>query len=176
MQKCKKILAPVDLAEFSLGIVPLVKIAVEKLQAELHFLHVVPPLREYTGAQVPNIQITHTFQTEALQEAHKELMNLVQQHFPECPSPTVKVVEGHPADEILRYVASEGIDMIIMSTHGRKGIDRLIFGSVAEQVLKSSTVPILAFKPSRTPKTKKLFDLSFSGDEELEAELEQYKS
>ena len=39
--------------------------------------------------------------------------------------------------------------MIIMGTHGRKGIDRIIFGSVAEKVVKNSTIPVLTIRPSK---------------------------
>ncbi len=50
---------------------------------------------------------------------------------------------GHPADAILDYSQSNDIDLIIMSTHGRSGVSKWLIGSVAEKVLKSSSVPVL---------------------------------
>jgi nucleotide-binding universal stress UspA family protein len=57
------------------------------------------------------------------------------------------VVLGDAAEEILNYAKTEGIDLIIMGTHGRKGIERIIFGSVAERVVKKSPIPVLTVNP-----------------------------
>ena len=42
---------------------------------------------------------------------------------------------------------SEGVDLVIMGTHGRKGLERIIFGSVAERVVKNSPIPVLTVNP-----------------------------
>jgi nucleotide-binding universal stress UspA family protein len=55
----------------------------------------------------------------------------------------VKTVEGHATEAILGFVIANGISMIVMSTHGRGGIERLVLGSVADAVLRRSTVPVL---------------------------------
>jgi nucleotide-binding universal stress UspA family protein len=52
------------------------------------------------------------------------------------------VVEGKPSREIVRYAENEGCDLIVMGTHGRGGIDRLLLGSVAESVIRASSVPV----------------------------------
>lgn len=56
-------------------------------------------------------------------------------------------VEGRPADEILSYAEKNDIDLIIMSTHGRSGLSRFFFGSVAEKVSRHSPVPVLLLSP-----------------------------
>ena len=53
-----------------------------------------------------------------------------------------KLAAGRPADEILRHVQDEGIDLILMATHGRSGIKRWAMGSVADKVLRASKVPV----------------------------------
>lgn len=53
---------------------------------------------------------------------------------------------GSPSREIVRYAENEGCDLIVMGTHGRGGIDRLLLGSVAERVVRSSTVPVLTVR------------------------------
>ena len=58
-----------------------------------------------------------------------------------------RVLVGYASDEILKKAREEECDMIVMGTHGRRGIDRLIFGSVAEKVVKNSTVPVLTIRP-----------------------------
>jgi nucleotide-binding universal stress UspA family protein len=58
------------------------------------------------------------------------------------------VVWGRPADEILKYIKENKIDLVIMSTHGRSGIPRWAFGSVADKVIRYSTAPILIVPPN----------------------------
>ncbi len=62
-----------------------------------------------------------------------------------------EVVSGDPAEEIMRYAETEGVDLIVMGTHGRKGLERIIFGSVAEQVVKNAPVPVLVVNPYKLP-------------------------
>ncbi|WP_123620790.1 universal stress protein [Halorubrum sp. CSM-61] len=56
------------------------------------------------------------------------------------------VVEGSPSKEIIRYAEGNGCDLIVMGTHGRGGIDRLLLGSVAEKVVRGSKVPVLTVR------------------------------
>jgi nucleotide-binding universal stress UspA family protein len=56
------------------------------------------------------------------------------------------LVDGSPAREIVRYAEDEGCDLVIMGTHGRGGIDRLLLGSVTERVVRSSNVPVLTIR------------------------------
>ena len=56
------------------------------------------------------------------------------------------VRHGKPAAEILEYADEEGVDAIVMGTHGRTGADRLVIGSVAEQVVRRSPVPVTTIR------------------------------
>ncbi|MFB6354387.1 MAG: universal stress protein [Halobacteriales archaeon] len=56
------------------------------------------------------------------------------------------VLEGSPSREIVRYAEDQGCDLIVMGTHGRGGIDRLLLGSVAERVVRASEVPVLTVR------------------------------
>lgn len=58
---------------------------------------------------------------------------------------------GDPANEIERYIAEEGIDLVAMTTHGRTGLDRLVFGSVAEHVLHHSEAPVMLYRSTSKP-------------------------
>ena len=57
-----------------------------------------------------------------------------------------EIAEGNPHEEILAYVSEHGIDMVIMGTHGRTGIDRVVIGSVTERVVRRSPVPVLTVR------------------------------
>ena len=54
--------------------------------------------------------------------------------------------EGDPATEILRVAQETSADLIVMGTHGRTGLERLLMGSVAEEVLRKATCPVLTIK------------------------------
>jgi len=58
----------------------------------------------------------------------------------------VRLASGHPAEEILRQAAIGEFDLIAMATHGRSGMDRVLMGSVAEEVVRSSPIPTLLCK------------------------------
>ncbi len=60
------------------------------------------------------------------------------------------VVEGGPSREIVEYAREHDCDLIVMGTHGRGGIDRLLLGSVAERVVRSSTVPVVTVPVTAT--------------------------
>ena len=53
-----------------------------------------------------------------------------------------------PADAILRVSAEEQADLIVMATHGRSGMRRLILGSVAEEIMRHATLPVVLVRPS----------------------------
>lgn len=56
------------------------------------------------------------------------------------------LIEGTPSKEVVRYATEQGCDLIVMGTHGRGGIDRLLLGSVAERVVRGSPVPVLTVR------------------------------
>jgi nucleotide-binding universal stress UspA family protein len=61
-------------------------------------------------------------------------------------------LEGDPADEIVRYATDAGMDLIVMGTHGRTGLERLLMGSVAEKVMREARCSVMVVKlPKRVP-------------------------
>ena len=56
-----------------------------------------------------------------------------------------------PADEILKLASAEQVDMIVIGTHGRSGLGRMVMGSVAEQVIRGATCPVVAVKQPPEP-------------------------
>ena len=63
-----------------------------------------------------------------------------------CRRVTIITVEGVPADEICTLAENENIDLIVMSSHGRTGLSRVLVGSVAEKVLRAAKCPVLIVK------------------------------
>ena len=145
MEFAKKILFPVDLSEVSPKIAPYVKEVASKFGAEVHLVFVARILQHFTSIYVPHLSVGK-FEAEIVEGAERKLQELVQEIFPEGSCRT-QVVLGDAAEEILNYAEAEGVDLIIMGTHGRKGIERIIFGSVAERVVKKSPIPVLTVNP-----------------------------
>jgi nucleotide-binding universal stress UspA family protein len=76
--------------------------------------------------------------------------------WPEAPDSRVRVehrlAEGDPPEEILRLAAAIGCDLIVMGTHGKTGLERLLTGSVAEAVLRQARCPVMVVKAPFVPK------------------------
>ncbi len=72
----------------------------------------------------------------------------LEQVRPENPKIAVShvLLEGDPAAEIARYAADAGIDVIVIGTHGRTGVDRLVLGSVAERVMREAPCSVLVVR------------------------------
>ena len=60
----------------------------------------------------------------------------------------VVIRTGDPAEEIIDFVSHGGIDLVAMATHGRTGLSRLVMGSVATEVLRRVTIPVMLVRPS----------------------------
>lgn len=75
-------------------------------------------------------------------EANKVLSN-VKKNVPSDIEDSYVELGGDPADKITEYVEQEDIDLIVMGTHGREGIRRILIGSVAEEVVRNSKPPVL---------------------------------
>ena len=134
-----------DLSQGSTQVAAYVKEVGEKFEADIHCIFIARIMEHYVGLYVPHSSIT-TFETELVKGSEKKLQEFVDEVFQDRRV-EAKVLPGDPAEEILNYAQSEGMDLIIMGTHGRKGIDRIIFGSVAEHVIKKSPIPVLSVNP-----------------------------
>jgi nucleotide-binding universal stress UspA family protein len=76
-------------------------------------------------------------------KAQQLIDEAVNSRRPRCPAITGVVINGAPWEEIGRIATQQGADLIVMGTHGRKGLPRAILGSVAERVIRTSMVPVL---------------------------------
>jgi nucleotide-binding universal stress UspA family protein len=148
MKEIKKILFPVDLSETSEKIVPYVQTMAEKFNAEIHLLFVARMMDYFVSIYVPHPSIDQ-FVGEVTEGAKKRLMEFTGEHFSKYNVAEPCVITGDASDEIIRYCESREIDLLIMGTHGRKGLDKVIFGSVADRVSKMATVPVLLINPYR---------------------------
>ncbi|MCU0591755.1 MAG: universal stress protein [Desulfobacterales bacterium] len=146
MHDFKKILFPVDLSEASTKIVPFVKSLADRYGARIHLLFVARVFDYFTSMYVPHPSVSQ-FEKEVIEGAEKRLYEFADESFKDIAGTRTQVVAGDPSEEILNYIGTHGIDLVVMGTHGRKGLDKVIFGSVAERVVKSSPVPVMVVNP-----------------------------
>ena len=151
MPEFKKILFPVDLSKVSAEIIPYVTTLARTFQADLHVLFVARIFKYYDTIYVPPVSIVE-FEEKIVAGGQRRLDEFVGEHLKDCCVSVVKVIPGDPAEEIVRYIDAEGIDLVVMSTHGRKGLDRVLFGSVANHVVTTSSVPVMTVNPYRKKK------------------------
>ena len=144
---CKHILCPVDFSECSDYAMRYAALLAGKFEAKLTLLHVVAPVMVPLpgDALVPPMrQIDLADIADACRE---RLVKAAGDFTKEGVQVECLVTNGVPFVEILRQAEEAAADMIVMGTHGRTGIDRIIFGSVAEKVVKSATCPVLTIRP-----------------------------
>ncbi len=149
MKEFKRVLFPVDLSESSEKIIPHVQTVAEKFESEIHLLFAARVFEYFASIYVPHPSINR-FEKEIIEGAEKRLYEFMDEHFSEFPNTKTVVVAGDASEEIINYIEDQHIDLVIMGTHGRKGMDKIIFGSVAERVVKTSPVPVMVVNPYKT--------------------------
>jgi universal stress protein A len=156
----KKILCPVDLSSFSLDALKLAVTLAESSDATLDVLHVIHnPFDEIymTAITQTDPALMEAYATEPQKRAkilrateeHSEV--LLKQFCREVISGQVKVRyhvrRGDPFENILDSAEDFLTDLIVLATHGRTGIKRLVIGNVAEKVVRHAPCPVLTVKP-----------------------------
>lgn len=145
MAEIKKILCAVDFSDYSPFVAEYANMMAKCAGAKILVLYVAPSLSQYVGFHVPPSSI-ESFVGEIVTGAEDTMNSFVKEHFDQLDAEG-KVVTGYPAEEILSIIKEEKCDMVVMGTHGRTGIDRILFGSVAEKVVKGSPAPVLTVRP-----------------------------
>ena len=138
-----KILCPIDFERDSLDALELACAMAKQNSATVHLLTVIsiPP----AGATaLPPVPIFPNLEFEA--ETRRRLEALAKERMAGV-SHEEYVASGNAATEILNLTAKLGIDLIVMGTHGYKGIKHFFLGSVAERVVRESPVPVLTIHP-----------------------------
>ncbi|MEW6387282.1 MAG: universal stress protein [Thermodesulfobacteriota bacterium] len=148
MKSIKKILFPIDLIENLEPLLPWVTLMVNKFEANLCVLFVTQDLGHFSSFYIPHTNIQE-FQEEALKGAQEKMRGVAQEYFKGFPRLETRVEMGDPSTKILEVAEKEGFDLIIMGSHGRRGIERTIFGSVCARVLRDAPCPVLTIRPEK---------------------------
>jgi nucleotide-binding universal stress UspA family protein len=149
MKEFERILFPVDFSDVSPKIVPFVITMAQKFNAEVHLLFVAHAWVYFATEMYVASETVSRMESEIIQGATKKMAEFLEEFVKDHVSYRTKIVVGDPAEEIISYIQSKKIDLVIMGTHGRKGLDRILFGSVADRVVKMSPVPVMSINPHR---------------------------
>jgi nucleotide-binding universal stress UspA family protein len=146
----KKILWPTDFSGIAETALPHVKSLASRYGAEIHVLYVIEDLAHHSGwyGDFESKRIEELM-VHANKSATKRLAQICEKYLEGCPLYIKHVAVGDPAQEILKVIDQEKVDLVVMASHGEK--DHFKFGSVAEKVLKNAPVPVTIIPVSPTP-------------------------
>jgi nucleotide-binding universal stress UspA family protein len=125
-----------------------------KFGASIICVHVIEPLVPTVGYSGMTEPLPIADITEQLEDsAERELPKLAE--CDECAGIETEelIVHGEAASEIVRVAKERNVDLIVLASHGRTGIGRILFGSTAEAVVRHATCPVLVVKPSQEEQT-----------------------
>jgi nucleotide-binding universal stress UspA family protein len=141
----KRILFPVDLSDFSSSIVPQVILLAEKFGSEVHLVAVLDRQERFSNSYAPHSDLVADDKQEA---AEHKLQQFEKESFIGFRNVKRNLLFGNPAQEILKYISSARIDLVIVATHRKKGLERALLDSVADEVIKKSLVPVMSINPA----------------------------
>lgn len=144
MKEIHKIIVPIDFLEHTNQIVEYAGYIATKFAARLHFVHVVESVQSYVGYEYPSIG---TVGEEMAARAEKMMQDFKDKNQNTMPVDEGKVIRGDIVDSIIQYTKEQKGDLIILGTHGRKGLSKMWLGSVAERVIKKAPCPTLTCNP-----------------------------
>ncbi len=147
MKQVQKILFPIDFAEKYETLLPWVSTFVKKFDATLYLLFVTQDLSDFSTFHVPHANIKQ-FQEEAVKAAKEKMGKVAKDFMKTFPKLETRVITGPVADKILDLARQEKIDLIIMGTKGRRGLEYTIFGSVCRKVVREAPCPVLTINPA----------------------------
>ncbi len=149
MKEIKKIIVPVDYNEHTHPLVDYAFYIAEKLGASVTLVHVVEKPHYYGDIEYPTIA---PYTEELGKEAEKIMQALVEKYRKDFAACEGKVLHGDIADSIIKYSADEQGDLLIIGTHGRRGLEKMWLGSVADRVIKGAPCPTLTCNPYKKMK------------------------
>ena len=148
MAEIKTILFPTDFTESSTKVLPYALYLAEKLGAKIIVLFVVEELAKYANFYVPHSALDN-LEAELMESAQKKMESFMEEHLADFSQAESLVLRGDVAEEIVKTAAEKNVDLIVMGTHGRKGLEKVLLGSVAERVIKNATCPVMTVNPYR---------------------------
>ena len=142
MKTFSKILVPVDFGEPSERALELATDLVKQSEGEILILHVFDVPASYAGMGMSPVDLLAPMWTAG----RKQLEDTLAKVKSTAPRATEETARGVPWREILASIERHRPDLVVMGTHGRRGLPRMVLGSVAEKIVRLSPVPVLTVR------------------------------
>lgn len=144
--KVERILFPTDFSEGSSHALHYAVDLARHYNARLYILHVIYDIGKAFELHVPHVS-SDEFHKEMNEWAVKQMDSTCVEETRNLPDVEKSVLNGIPYDEIIKFAAKEKIDMIVIGTYGRSALERFIFGSTAERVVRRAPCAVLTVRP-----------------------------
>ena len=147
IQNVKKVLAPIDFSEPSMkAMASAWELAREVKAQEMHLLHVVVPHHLLGVEAIPVGGREIAREAAMIEQAEEELQRIKKAELENSKEVITATVVGAPAIKIGDYARENGIDLIVMSSHGRTGGDSFLVGGTTEKVLRHASCAVLIIR------------------------------
>jgi nucleotide-binding universal stress UspA family protein len=143
----KRICCPIDFSDASRAAMEVAADLARRTGAELVLLHAYP-IPGYTfpdGSVVASPKMMQELADQA--ERHLEEWRASAAQLVGAPRVSTQKAVGEPAAEIVSFARSSGVDLLVVGTHGRTGLEHALMGSVAERVVRRAHCPVLTVRP-----------------------------
>jgi nucleotide-binding universal stress UspA family protein len=155
------VLTPVDLSEFSRPLLRAARDLTASFNASLDLLHVVEPL-PFPVPLVGAVTI-HDLIPDPIEQSRRQLDRLVETSGGLPVSISTHVAEGHAAITIVEEAERNDADLIVMSSHGRTGLERVMLGSVTARVVRRASCPVCVVRVN--PESADEYEAALTSDE-----------
>ncbi|HIJ81101.1 MAG TPA: universal stress protein [Desulfuromonadales bacterium] len=145
MKSFTKILAAIDFSENAETAFDYALTLARKFDAEIVVMHVINEPVDLRGFYVPHISFEQ-LEKEIEEGAARMMKNFCSSRMADFTNFTTTLVSGIPCDEIVRTAAEIDASLIVLGTHGRTGLDHILFGSTAERVVRQAPCPVLTVR------------------------------
>ncbi len=147
MAKISKIVVPVDFTSTMDKVAKYATSIADQLGAHVIFLHVVNDFRGYDMLLVhPSFSV---MAKDLKTKSEEKIADLAEEYKDLKSGASGKVIIGNAAEEIVAFAAKEKADMIIIGARGVKGLEKVLMGSTAKNVVDTASCPVLTFQPSK---------------------------
>ncbi|WP_432821033.1 universal stress protein [Trichloromonas sp.] len=145
MKDFKTILFAVDFSQSSDYAFQFALSLAKKYDARLLIIHVINEPVDLRGFYVPHISF-EKLEQEIEEGARKMMEKFCRTQIKDYSKYETFIVPGIPYDEVIKKAEEQSADLIIMGTHGRTGLDHVLFGSTAEKVVRKSSIPVMTIR------------------------------
>jgi len=146
MKNFSKIIFATDFSEVSEYAFDYAYTLARKLDGRLIIMHVINEPVDLRGFYVPHISFD-SLEHEISEAAEKMMRKFCSAMIQDYDNYETVIVSGIPYEEIIKKAEEENVSLIVLGTHGRAGIDHLLFGSTAERVVRRARCAVMTVRP-----------------------------